>query len=234
MNTNKTLVVAACGIALTSLAWAQGKPAEKPEHEHMMGKPGENAEHEHMMGKPGEKAEHEHMGKPGEMGAPAQGTAAPGAPKPPPELDAAFKFFDGMWKCETKMPAGSMGPGSPEMTSKSTVRFRKVMHGFYYQGEYELKKTKTTPGYKGSFLISYQPAAKLFVITSSDEMGGAEYATSLGFTGDTVTFLGEGYMMGQKMKIRETMTKNDKQAGHKYEVDMGKGFQPMGEDNCTR
>jgi hypothetical protein len=114
------------------------------------------------------------------------------------------------------------------------VRFKKAMHGFYYQGDYDLKKTKTTPGYKGTFWISYQPAAKLFVITSMDEMGGAEYATASAFTGDTITFVGESYMMGQKMKIRETMTKGDKKAGHKVEVDTGKGFQPMGEDNCTR
>ncbi len=250
---NKPLVIVLCCAALASVAFAQGTPAAKPaapaaahpaakpaakpgEH---MAKPGEH------MGKPGEHMEHmakpgEHMGKPGEHmehaakpgGKPA---AAPGKPTPPPELDAAMKFFNGTWKCDTKMAAGSMGPGSPELTGKSTVRFKKVQHGFYYQGEYALRKTKTTPGFKGTFLISYQPGAKLFVMTGSDETGGASYEISPGMQSDTITFLGEGYMMGHKMKIRESMSKKgEKEAGHKMEVDMGKGFQVMGEDDCKR
>src|SRR5689334_25158460 len=47
-------------------------------------------------------------------GAPA--AAAPmAAPKPAPEWEAFAKGWDGNWKCETTVPAGSMGPGSPEM-----------------------------------------------------------------------------------------------------------------------
>lgn len=161
--------------------------------------------------------------------------AAPEMPKPAPELDAAFKFFDGTWKCETKLPAGAMGPGSPELISKSVVKFKKSLNGFYYQGEYEMKKSKNAAGFKGVMYIGYQAGAKLYTITSSDDMGGAEYATSPGFAGDTIAFSGEGYMMGQKVKVRETMTKKgEKEAGHKFEVDMGKGFQSMGEDTCKR
>jgi hypothetical protein len=41
--------------------------------------------------------------------------------------------------------------------------------------------------------------------------------------------------MGQKVKIRESMTRGpDKGAGHNMEVDMGKGFQLMGEDTCKK
>jgi hypothetical protein len=161
--------------------------------------------------------------------------AAPEMPKPSPELDAAFKYFDGAWKCDTKFPAGSMGPGSPEMSGKSTVKFKKVRDGFYYQGDYEVKKTKTMPGMKGTFYLSYQPGAKVYTMSSVDDMGGLELATSTGFQNDAITFTGEGYMMGQKVKMRETMSKTaDKGAGHKFEVDMGKGFQPMGEDQCKR
>jgi hypothetical protein len=128
-----------------------------------------------------------------------------------------------------------MGPGSPEMAAKSTVKFKKAHGGFFSQGDYEMKKTKAMPGMKGTFMISYQPAAKLFVLTSSDDMGGVAYQTSPGFVGETITFTGEGYMMGQKMKVRETMTrKGPKGASHKFEADLGKGFQNMGEDECTR
>ena len=173
--------------------------------------------------------------KPAAGPAAAAAPALPPPPKPPAELDEGFKYFTGAWKCDSKMPAGSMGPGSPEVLGKSTVSFKKVEKGWYYQGVYTMKKTKTTPGFKGTFLISYQPAAKTYVITSSDDMGGTAYETSTGFAGDTITFLGEGFMMGQKVKIRETMTRGpEKGATHKYEADMGKGFVVMGEDTCKR
>jgi hypothetical protein len=171
--------------------------------------------------------------------APAPAAAAPAAPPPPPkpapELDATFKFLEGSWKCDSKFPAGSMGPGSPEMSAKSNVKFKKVLNGFYYLGEYELKKTKTMPGFKASFYFGYQPAAKMYTTNSVDDSGGSEFATSTGFQADTMTFAGEGYMMGQKVKIRESMTKKgEKEVLHKFEVDMGKGFQPMGEDSCKK
>jgi hypothetical protein len=42
-------------------------------------------------------------------------------------------------------------------------------------------------------------------------------------------------MMGKKVKTRETTTKDDpKHVTHKFEVDMGKGFQLMGEDVCKK
>jgi hypothetical protein len=253
---NKTLVILASCTALGSIAFAQGKPADKPAAPAAAsakpatpaapgagkpaGAPGAKATppghagHDH--GKPGAAGE-----KPGAAGDKAGGPAAaaapalPPPPKPPAELDEGFKYFTGTWKCDSRMPAGSMGPGSPEVMGKATLTMKKVEKGFYYQGVYTMKKTKTTPGFKGTFLISYQPAAKMFAITASDDMGGAAYETSTGFAGDTITFVGEGFMMGQKVKIRETMTRGpDKTASHKYEADMGKGFQLMGEDTCKK
>jgi hypothetical protein len=254
---NRTLIVVVSCAVVGSIAFAQGKPADKP---------GDKAPGQAAAAKPGPGASDKAPGQaapklgPGASAAkPAATTPAPAAghvaaadgkpaaappasaapampalPKPGPELDAAFKFFEGNWKCESKMPAGSMGPGSPEMTTKSSVKFKKALGGFYYQGEYDLKKTKTTPGFKGVMFIGYQPGAKLFTMTSSDDTGGGEYVTSTGFQGDVITFTGEGYMMGQKVKMRETMSKNGKDAGHKAEADMGKGFQLMGEDTCKR
>ena len=50
-----------------------------------------------------------------------------------------------------------------------------------------------------------------------------------------ITFNDDGHMMGQKVKVRETMQKKgDKEVVHKFEVDMGKGFQPVGEDDCKK
>ena len=42
-------------------------------------------------------------------------------------------------------------------------------------------------------------------------------------------------MMGMKIKTRETMgMKSPKEGFHKLEIDMGKGFTLMGEDNCKK
>ncbi len=258
---NKTLVIlASCAAFGTiSIAFAQGTPADKPAAPSAAAKPAAPAAGKPTTA-PGAKpaspsatpghAGHDH-GKPAAPGAgakpaakgekPAAGPTAaaapalPPPPKPPAELDEGFKYFTGTWKCDTRMPAGAMGPGTPEMLGKATLAIKKVEKGWYYQGVYTMKKTKTMPGFKATFLISYQPAAKMFAMTASDDMGGAAYETSTGFAGDTITFVGEGFMMGQKVKIRETMTRGpDKAATHKYEADMGKGFQLMGEDTCKK
>jgi hypothetical protein len=215
-------------------------PAAKPE------KPAAAKADKPAAAKPEKAEKGEKPGKPAEPGAkPGVGPAAaaagaapamPPKPKPPAELEENFKYFIGNWRCETTFPAGAMGPGSAEVKGKSTVKFKKAIGGWYIQGDYAMQKTKTTPSMKGTFMISYQPAAKTFVSTSTDDMGSAVWETSSGFSGDTITLVGEGYMMGQKAKVRETMTRmpDTKGASHKYEVDMGKGFQVMGEDLCKR
>ncbi len=158
---------------------------------------------------------------------------APPAPTPPADLAAFMKGFEGNWKCDTKFAADAFGPGSPEMTAKSTVKIKKDLSGFWWQGQYELKKTKTMPGFKGYFFIGYDPAAKQALITSVDSMGGLTTGSGA-ITGDSVTFNEDGTMGGMKIKSRETMEKKDKMAFHKFEVDFGKGLQLMGEDSCKK
>jgi len=155
-----------------------------------------------------------------------------GAPKPAAELDATYKAFDGSWKCETTFPANAMGPGSPEMKVKTTIKFKKDLNGFWYRGEYEAKKTKDFPGVKGTVYLGHD--GKQLLVSNVDSMGGLTSGTGTA-SGDTLTFTEEGYMMGMKVKTRETMQKkSDKEISHKFDVDMGKGFQPMGEDLCKK
>ena len=176
-------------------------------------------------GKPAEKP----SGKP----AAEAGAAGPAAPKPSAELDA-MKFLAGSWTCETSMPAGAMGPGSPASKASTSIVFKKDLGGFFYRGDFEMK-AKTGPAMKGSVFISHQPAANLFTLSSVDSMGGAELATSPGFQGDAIEFTGDAFMMGQKTKVRETITKaGPKEIVHKFEADSGKGFESMGEDHCKR
>ncbi|HVR63384.1 MAG TPA: DUF1579 family protein [Polyangia bacterium] len=166
----------------------------------------------------------------------AAAAAAPAAspmPKPSADLEAFMKGFEGNWKCDTKFAANAFGPGSPEMTVKSTVKIKKDLDGFWYRGDFELKKTKAMPGIKGYFFVGYDPGAKQALITTIDGMGGL--ATGSGaISGDSVTFLEDGYMSGAKVKSRETMEKRQKGLYHKFEVDAGTGFQLVGEDTCQK
>jgi hypothetical protein len=154
---------------------------------------------------------------------------------PPSELDTNFKSLEGTWKCEARIPAGAAGPNSPESTTKSTVKIKKDLNGFWYVGEYEAKKGKTTPEMKGEFFLGYNPNTKQTTMTNFDSTGGMVQSTGTGFQGDTLTFTGEGTHGGQKVKVRETMTKKgDKEVTHRVEVDSGQGYQQVVEETCKK
>ena len=177
--------------------------------------------------------------------APKIGPRAAAAPKAPPapevptlptpskKLEVFMKGFEGNWKCDSKFPAGAMGPGSPEMTGKSTVSIKKDLNGFWYKGNFEIKKSKTLPGMKGQFSMGYDAGSKQVLLTGTDSMGSGWFAGGP-IQGDSVTTVGEMYMMGMKSKVRESMSKKDKEVLHKLEIDMGKGFQTIGEDTCRK
>jgi hypothetical protein len=161
---------------------------------------------------------------------PAGGAMTP--PKPAPEWEAFAKGWEGNWKCETTIPAGSMGPGSPEMKAQVTAKVKKDLGGFWLVGNYDMKKTKTTPAMKGTFTLG-SPDGKTLVSTNMDSMGGTAWSSGpLG--ADGATTMGEGIMMGQKVKVRETTEKKDKEIRHKAEIDAGKGFVVMYEDSCKK
>jgi hypothetical protein len=166
----------------------------------------------------------------------APAAAAPaGPPTPPPEVDALYKPVEGSYKCETTFNAGSFGPGSPEMKAKSEVKIKKEPGGFWYKGEYKIKKTKTNPELGATFLLGYDTNAKAAVNVSYDSMGSFSVEHDPGATAEKETFVGDGVMMGMKVKVRETMTRKDpKTEEHTFEVDMGKGFQAMGVDLCKK
>jgi hypothetical protein len=159
------------------------------------------------------------------------------APQPSKELENWMKPLEGSWKCDTKMMPGAMGPGSPETTSRSTVKISKDRdtNGVWYRGEYSMPKTKSSPGMTGIFMLGATEQAPTQILsTGYDSMGGAALGVGT-LSGDTISYTSEGYMMGQKMKMRETMTKTgEKSVTHKYEADTGRGFQPMGEDVCKK
>ena len=166
--------------------------------------------------------------------APVVAPAGPAMPTPSRELEAFMKGFEGSWKCDTKFPAGSMGPGSPETSVKTVVKIKKEFGGFSWHGEYKLDKTVAMPAMSGVFQVAYDPGTKQATFVSYDSMGAAMMGAGP-LTGDSVTFAEDGYMMGMKTKVRETMTKKGpKEISHSVEVEMGKTFQLMGEDTCKK
>lgn len=165
-------------------------------------------------------------------GAPAPPAAPPsGPPKPAPELDATYKAYAGSWKCDTTFAPNAMGPGSPELKVKTTIKIAKALDGFWYRGDYESKKTKEFPGMKGTIYLGHD--GKQLLASNVDAMGGMSMGTGM-VSGDSLTFVEDGHMMGMKVKTRETMQVKGKEISHKFEVDMGKGFQAMGEDVCKK
>ena len=165
----------------------------------------------------------------------APAAAPPAMPKPSTELAAFMKPMEGSWKCDTKFAAGAIGPGSPEVMAKSTVKFKKEYDGMFYRGDYEIKKQKGVDmAMKGQFFIGWDPGSQQIIVTGVDSTGGMGSGAGK-ITGETATYTGEGYMMGMKMKTRETMgSKGPKEGFHKMEIDMGKGFTLMGEDTCKK
>ncbi|HET6148809.1 MAG TPA: DUF1579 family protein [Polyangia bacterium] len=165
---------------------------------------------------------------------PASKPAAPAMPTPSPELEAFMKGFEGSWKCDTKFAAGSMGPGSPESSAKTAVKIKKEFDGFSWHGEFKLGKTPAMPAMSGVFQVGYDPGTKQATFVSYDSMGSAMMGAGP-ISGDSATFTEEGFMMGMKAKVRETMTKKSpKEITHKVEIDQGKGFQLMAEDTCKK
>jgi hypothetical protein len=168
--------------------------------------------------------------KPAPAAAPAA-AAPPAAPTPSKELETFMKPFEGTWKCESTFPPGTFGPG--EVKAKSTAKFKKDLGGFFWKIDYAVAKQKGVPPLAAQVWIGYASGPGELTMTSIDNMGG----TSLGAgkpEADTVTTMGESFMMGQKVKTRETLWHKDKAGGHSIEVDMGKGWMPFGKDECKK
>jgi hypothetical protein len=90
------------------------------------------------------------------------------------------------------------------------------------------------PAMSGVFQVGYDPGGKQATFVSYDSMGSAMMGAGP-ISGDSATFTEDGYAMGMKAKMRETMAKKGpKEIYHKVEIDQGKGFQAMAEDTCKK
>jgi hypothetical protein len=132
---------------------------------------------------------------------------------------------------------GAFGPDSPEVKATSKVKIAKepTLGGQFYRGDYSVAKSKNVPmAFSGVFYLGYEPGTKQIANLSMDNTG--VFSMALGpLSATTASWTGDAYVMGKKVKSRESMTKDGpKQVTHKYEIDMGKGFQTMGTDICKK
>jgi hypothetical protein len=169
--------------------------------------------------------------------APAAPASAPTVEKPAPEFTSFMKDLLGPWSCASTFLPGAFGPGSPEVKATSKMKFIKepILEGFFYRLEYTVPKSKEVPmKMAGLLYIGFDNAARQLVTANVDNMGGSSHGT--GSIADTaLTWTGEGFMNGKKVKMRDTLTKSGpRQLTHVFEVDMGMGLQKIGENLCTK
>src|SRR6266700_422096 len=99
---------------------------------------------------------------------------------------------------------------------------------------FKLAKSKVMPAMSGVFQIGYDSGTKQATWVSYDSMGAAMMGAGP-ISGASVAFTEDGYMMGMKAKVRETITKKGaKEIAHSVEIDQGKGFQLAAEDTCKK
>jgi len=105
---------------------------------------------------------------------PAAAAPAMEMPKPGAEHKALKPFFGGSLTWAGKMPAGAMGPGSPEMKTHAKQNCRALYGGFSYLCEFEdaSGSGKQALTWKGHFVISWDPAAKTYKSFGVDNFGG--------------------------------------------------------------
>ena len=158
-------------------------------------------------------------------------TPAMAHPKPAAEM-SNLKFFDGSWTCSGE---GAMEPGGAMMKMDTTVMSHTDLGGFWQSGTVKGKPMGGMPAFEGMFHMTYDPAAKGYLMLWVDNMGGRSESRSTGWAGDTIAFTGESAMGTEKMGSRDTFKKNaDGTMTHTGEMQAGGQWTKMMEETCRK
>jgi hypothetical protein len=152
--------------------------------------------------------------------------------KPAPELDQ-MKVLEGVWRCDGRAPAGQSGP---EHGYKSTWKFKRDLDNYWWAAEYQQAKNKANPmPMKARGYLTYNTAAKSFVLLAVDNMGGSSTESTSGWSGDVVTLAGDVTRAGRKVPYREVITKKGtREFTWRGEIKMGGDWITLGEDRCKK
>lgn len=152
------------------------------------------------------------------------------APKPAAEM-ANLKFFDGRWSCSGE---GVMEPGGPSMKMTSSVKSHSDLGGFWQSGMVK-GTTAGMPPFEGMFHMTWDAAAKQYVMLWVDNMGGWSQERASGWEGDKLVFTGDMQMGTQKMRARDTFTrKADGGMAHMGEAEVGGQWVKMMDETCKK
>jgi hypothetical protein len=91
------------------------------------------------------------------------------------------------------------------------------------------------PPFEGRFHVTWDSAAKQFLMIWVDNMGGWSQSRSSGWKGDTLVYEGDAHMGGQTMRSRDTFTRSG--AGsmrHAWEAQINNKWMPLGEETCKK
>jgi hypothetical protein len=163
----------------------------------------------------------------------APAAAAPAMPAPPPEI-AQLNLLRGTAHCTGTQSASQFGPGHP---TKSVVRGRSDLGGFWMTVRYDERKTKQSPTPVHAINnLTYDPTAKGFVLLSVDNYGGHVAETGGGWDGDKLTLAGDYLYPGGKLQFRDTFTKKgDNAFDHLGEMQGSDGnWATLFQETCKR
>jgi hypothetical protein len=151
-------------------------------------------------------------------------------PTPAAEM-ANLKFFGGSWSCSGE---GAMEPGGPTMKMSSSVSSHTNLGGFWQSGTVK-GTTAGMPPFEGMFHMTWDPAAKQYVMLWVDNMGGWSQTRAPGWEGEKIVFTGDAQMGTQKMRIRDTFTrKADGTMIHMGEAESGGRWTKMMDETCRK
>jgi uncharacterized protein DUF1579 len=151
-------------------------------------------------------------------------------PKPAPEI-AKLKFFDGSWSCSGE---GVMEPGGPAVKMTSSVKSHSDLGGFWQSGMVKGGPTGAPP-FEGMFHMTWDPAAKQYLMLWVDSMGGWSQMRSSGWEGDKIVFTGDTQMGTMKMRARDTFTRRGASAmTHLGEGEVGGKWTKMLDETCRK
>jgi hypothetical protein len=143
---------------------------------------------------------------------------------------AQLAVFDGSWTCEGTMSASPLGPVA-RMTS--SVRTQRDLGGYWQSGVVR-GRSAGQPPFEGRFHMTYDAAARRYVMLWFDSTGGWSQTTATGWDGDTMVFTGESVMGGKRMPTREVFKRLTGGAlGHRSEAQMD-GWKTLGDETCKK
>jgi hypothetical protein len=153
-------------------------------------------------------------------------------PSGPSKEMAQLKSYEGSWVCHGSAPEGPLGPAQKSTTS---IKIHGDLDGMWLSGRVDEAASKENPhAYKGMLHMSYDAAAKNFLMIWVDNLGGWATQTSPGWEADKMVWLGDGTMTGKKVGARDTFTKKGAELQHLGELQLDGKWVVVQDEVCKR